>query len=241
MKTYWKVGELAAMTGLTIRTLRYYDKINLFSPSCHTASGHRLYSTEDLNVLQQILGLKQLGLTLDDIKSIMTQKEDNLTESILKTQINKVKQDIEAQQLLLQELELALASVRLKSGMTAADTAKLLNAMKHARSQYFTPEQMERMVAYYNTLDKTVLKHNEHVFEHLMSEIRNEWQNGTPPTERKVRKLAKQWNDMVYAFTNYDPELQKQAEKFHQDHPGHSLQFGITPEIYQYIQKALTD
>ena len=72
MKKIWKVGELAKITGLTVRTLRFYDQIGLFSPSEHSDAGHRLYNEADLSRLQQILSLKELGLTLEEIRSIVT-------------------------------------------------------------------------------------------------------------------------------------------------------------------------
>lgn len=53
MKRLWKVGDLAKLTGLTIRTLRFYDRIGVFSPSAHSDSGHRLYNEADLSRLQQ--------------------------------------------------------------------------------------------------------------------------------------------------------------------------------------------
>ena len=55
-----KVGELAAQTGISIRTLHYYDEIGLLSPSQRTEAGYRLYTT--MQRLQQILSLRRLGL-----------------------------------------------------------------------------------------------------------------------------------------------------------------------------------
>src|SRR5690625_2750261 len=91
MKEFWKVGELATLTGLTIRTLRYYDQINLFSPSEYTKSGHRLYTKSDLTRLQQILALKQIGLSLDDIQAVITNEEINSATEIIETQIARIK------------------------------------------------------------------------------------------------------------------------------------------------------
>lgn len=71
MKREWKIGELAKLAGLTVRTLRYYDQIGLFSPSGHTDSGHRSYTEFDIAHLQQIMSLKELGLSLDQIKSVV--------------------------------------------------------------------------------------------------------------------------------------------------------------------------
>src|SRR6188474_2407863 len=67
----WKVGELAARTGLTVRTLHHYDAIGLLSPSGRTGSahgsGHRLYTAADVARLQQILSLRALGFGLEQI------------------------------------------------------------------------------------------------------------------------------------------------------------------------------
>jgi DNA-binding transcriptional MerR regulator len=71
MKRQWKVGELANLTGLIVRTLRYYDQIGLFSPSDRSESGHRLYNKSDLSRLQKILSLKQIGLSLEDVQSVL--------------------------------------------------------------------------------------------------------------------------------------------------------------------------
>ncbi|WP_413789329.1 MerR family transcriptional regulator [Paenibacillus tyrfis] len=102
MKRLWKVGELAKLTGLTIRTLRFYDQIGLFSPSAHSDSGHRLYNEADLSRLQQILSLKELGLSLEEIKSVVTGGHFSPLE-IVSLQITRLKETIRMQQKLLSE------------------------------------------------------------------------------------------------------------------------------------------
>ena len=64
------IGQLAKRTGVTIRTLRYYDKVGLLTPSDYKEGGHRLYSSDDLNRLQQIQSLKFIGFSLKDIASL---------------------------------------------------------------------------------------------------------------------------------------------------------------------------
>ena len=65
---YMKVGELAKQMGITVRTLQYYDKEGLLSPSAESEGGFRLYTDKDMVKLTQILTLKQLGIPLRDIK-----------------------------------------------------------------------------------------------------------------------------------------------------------------------------
>lgn len=68
MKTVKQVAEL---TGISVRTLQYYDEINLFKPSGVTDAGYRLYNDASLEILQQILFFKELDFSLKDIKQIM--------------------------------------------------------------------------------------------------------------------------------------------------------------------------
>lgn len=68
MKTVKEMSELA---GISIRTLRYYDEIGLLIPSDRSPSGYRLYDNKDIEKLSAILFLKELGMPLDNIKSIV--------------------------------------------------------------------------------------------------------------------------------------------------------------------------
>ncbi|WP_440896868.1 MerR family transcriptional regulator [Amphibacillus sp. Q70] len=239
MNEYWKIGELATLSGLTLRTLRYYDQIELFSPSQYTDSGHRLYTQSDLAKLHQILALKQTGLSLDDIRSIMTKKEKDLTINIIDTQIIRIKKDIQVQQSLLFELEHALKMLHRNQTMSVDELTTLLGAMKVYQEKYFTKEQVDMMKNYYDQYDEETLEATEQEFTMTLEAIQLEKENGTPPNNNKVQKLAKQWSDIVYSFTGYDQTLKKQAETFHAENPNNSLQFGIDAELYQYIQRAL--
>ena len=66
-----KVGELARRTGLTVRTLHHYDEIGLLKPSLHTESGHRLYTAGDVARLQQVISLRQLGFSLEEVRDCL--------------------------------------------------------------------------------------------------------------------------------------------------------------------------
>lgn len=67
----WKVGELAAEAGLTVRALHHYDRIGLVRPAGRTTIGHRLYTEADVRRLYQVLALRQLGLGLDQIANVL--------------------------------------------------------------------------------------------------------------------------------------------------------------------------
>ena len=66
-----KVSDVAKLTGVTVRTLHYYDEIGLLPPSEVTSSGYRVYNDADLEVLQQILFFRELDFSLEEIREIM--------------------------------------------------------------------------------------------------------------------------------------------------------------------------
>lgn len=65
---YYSSGEFARMAHVTLRTVRYYDKQDILKPSLVTESRRTFYTDEDFARLQQILLLKYLGFSLDDIR-----------------------------------------------------------------------------------------------------------------------------------------------------------------------------
>ena len=78
-----KVKEVANLAGVSVRTLHYYDDINLLKPSSTTDAGYRLYSEKDLEILQQILFFRELEFPLKEIKQIMTDPSFNQEEALL--------------------------------------------------------------------------------------------------------------------------------------------------------------
>lgn len=66
-----KVKELADLVGISVRTLHYYDEIGLLSPEEITDAGYRLYSNDNLEMLQQILFFRELGMPLKEIKQMV--------------------------------------------------------------------------------------------------------------------------------------------------------------------------
>jgi DNA-binding transcriptional MerR regulator len=65
------VGEVAALAGVTVRTLHHYDRIGLLTPSDRTASGYRRYTAADLDRLHRILVYRELGFPLEEVATLL--------------------------------------------------------------------------------------------------------------------------------------------------------------------------
>ena len=76
MKGYYTSGEFARKANISIRTVRYYDKQKILKPTHVTEAGYRLYTDSDFAKLQKILSLKYLGFSLDEIRSMTINDED---------------------------------------------------------------------------------------------------------------------------------------------------------------------
>ena len=93
---FMTVGELAKKMGVTIRTLQYYDKEGLLSPSAESEGGRRLYTDKDIVLLHQILSLKSLGFSLKDIKSrLISLKTPDDVAKALTEQADVLRKNIE--------------------------------------------------------------------------------------------------------------------------------------------------
>ena len=66
-----RISQVAKLTGVSVRTLQYYDEIGLLKPTELTPSGYRLYDDDALQTLQQILFLKELDFPLKEIREIL--------------------------------------------------------------------------------------------------------------------------------------------------------------------------
>ena len=78
------VKQVATLTGVSVRTLQFYDEIDLLRPAQTTAAGYRLYDEQALETLQQILFFKELDFTLKEIKTIMANPQFDKTAAFAK-------------------------------------------------------------------------------------------------------------------------------------------------------------
>lgn len=110
---YLTVGEVAKKMGVTVRALQYYDREGVFCPSCTSEGGRRLYSDKDIVKLHQILTLKSLGFSFDEIKnrlfSIDTPQKAIIAltkqSNSIQAQIDTLTQSLKAIELLKKEIE----------------------------------------------------------------------------------------------------------------------------------------
>jgi DNA-binding transcriptional MerR regulator len=79
----YSVGEVARLAHVSVRTLHHYDEVGLLEPSGRSDAGYRLYSEDDLAVLQQVLFYKELGFGLEEIRALMADPAFERREALI--------------------------------------------------------------------------------------------------------------------------------------------------------------
>lgn len=155
MKT---VSQVARLTGISVRTLQYYDEIGLLTPSEITPSGYRLYDNTALEKLQQILFFKELDFKLSEIREIMQQPDfDKNTafqkqKQLLCIKRNRLDNLIE----LLEKLEKGETCMSFKE----FDLSEYIHALEQ-----FKVEKTDEVIAHWGSVEK---------FDHFIQKIRED-------------------------------------------------------------------
>lgn len=234
----WKVGELAKRTGVSVRTLHHYDEIGLLSPSHRSAAGYRLYVSDDVRRLQQILSLRTLGFSLEGIKELLSRPGVTL-DRVLQLQIQHLKERIALQQRLCDRLESIAERWRAHETIPTEEFLQIIEET-NMYAKYYTPEQMEELKARRETVGDDRIRQSEGEWQELMAQVRAEMDNGTDPADERVQQLARRWMGLVQEFTAGNPGLETSAGRMWQEEQNiHGIDTGGMREMMGYIQKAL--
>ena len=128
----YTTGEFAKKSGVTTRTIRYYDTKGILKPSYHNQQGHRLYSENDFLKLKQILVLKYLGLSLDEVMEIESNSyEKNEVINFLRLQKNIIKNKINHMKTILGIIETAEENMERKSSLDFNNTVDMIELLEN--------------------------------------------------------------------------------------------------------------
>lgn len=109
----YKIGELASMFGLTVRTVRYYEELGLLKSSDRSEGLHRRYPEKNIVYLKRIAQLKSYGLSLGEIKEFFSlAAHDRSGEACKRLLVSKYKERMDAEEQMISEAEARLKDLR---------------------------------------------------------------------------------------------------------------------------------
>lgn len=234
----YRVGELARRTGLTVRTLHHYDEIGLLSPKRRTASGHRLYGSQDLGTLSRITALKQLGLSLSQVAKCLKGPDADLG-AILTRQVTFLQQRIDVEKQLCDRLQRILAQIANGDDISDEELIQTIEVTTMFEKHY-TPEQMEKLAERAKTVGPERIAQVQKDWATLFAALDAARLKGTDPGADDVQALAAKASAMVAEFTGGDTGLSKSLNNAYQAEKGAMYKsWGISEELGGYYDKVM--
>ena len=207
---YMTVGEVAKKVGTTVRTLQYYDKEGLLSPSAESEGGRRLYTDKDLVTLHQILSLKSLGFSLDDIKCRLISLETPTdVATALTEQADSIREKIEQltdSLTAIEQLKTEVLQMRTVNFKKYADI--IVNLQIKNDSYYLIKRFDDDMLDHIrNQFDRESGLDFMDRFNRLSDEIVQLQQENVLPESEKCQQIVKEYWGLIMEFTNGDMSM----------------------------------
>ena len=241
----YSVGKVAALSGVTIRTLHHYDEIGLLCPSGRTEAGYRIYEDSDLQRLQQILFYRELGFTLKEISTIV---EDPATDAIghLKRQRKLLTHSIERLAAMVDSIDYEMEARTMDIPLTPQERFEVFGEFRpeeyaeeaHQRwGETESYKDSQRRVSSYNKEDWQRLKAEE---QEVRARLEAAFRGGLAPFSEEAmaaaeahRKLISRWfYDCTYEIHRALTEMYVSDERFRSHYDTQ------TPGLASFIREA---
>lgn len=236
--TAMKVGEIAKQTGISVRTLHYYDEIGLLSPSHRTQADHRLYTASDIERLQQIVSLRQLGFSLEEIRQCLERPAFSLHRTI-QLHMARLREQIELSHRLLNRLE-AIAKTLHSTESVSVEALIQTIEVTCMFEKYYTPEQAEAIKKRAELLGEERIRQAEADWQELIAQARAEMEKGTDPASESVQVLARRWMELIREFTGGDAGIEKSLKAMYQQEGSEVASRGaVDSALSEYMGRAI--
>lgn len=223
---FYQTGQFAQKASVSVRTLRFYDRVGLLEPSARTEAGYRLYTDADFFRLQQILALKFLGFALEEIKYCLQVGPTSLKEALAlqKAMMREKRRQLESVIQAITRAETLLDG----NGHDWEAIIQVIEVMHMEqtndwRKKYFTDEQLKQMEdlskqSYSEEAQKKIAEWGQNWTEADQERANQQWAaligelkrlvaSGQDPAGPEAQALAGQWLGMVGQFTRGDADV----------------------------------
>ena len=231
----FKIGELAARTGLTVRTLHHYDKIGLLTPSGRSAADYRLYNREDILRLHRIQALRRLQLPLADIADIINHDDVQL-HTVIAEQITVLEQQIHQDIALRNRLQDLQRLLETDKELQLDDWLGALEMMSVA-DQYFTKAELLQL----REKHPTQALSPDAQMRPLIAEVKQLMQQKVPPSDPKAKELTARWIAAIDQTMPRDPRYMMNLTKMHNNEPGIQALTGVDAALIDYLMQSTVE
>jgi len=242
-ETRFSVKQLAAMAGVSPRTLHYYDEIGLLRPARDPANGYRQYDRPAVLRLQQILFLRELGLSLEEIREVLDRPDFELVAAL-----EQHRQALRARQRrlarLLQTVERTIEHLK---GHTDMDSHDLFAGFSEEQEKRYTAEaremwgdneamqQSQRRWASYTAADKQrIMDEGKAIYRAIVAAM------PTGPASDETQACLARWHEHMRYFYEPTTEMLRGLGDLYNDHPEFAANFArMHPDLASFMREAI--
>lgn len=233
----WTTGEVAKQKNISIRTLRYYDQINLLTPSDKDDNGRRYYSEKDLFQLEKILILKSLALPLENIRDLL----DKLSyKQVLISHYNYLQEQLSNIQMNISHTASLINMIDLEAPLSWEHvTALVQNSQKSSK----------KWIDYFQDEDKTLLQeslpnisHNDKTTQQyiaLLRRIERCIQNNIEAESDEGFQIASELIEISKETFQEDTKLMEEFWEIRKRPIEETGLYPISEEILEYVERCI--
>ncbi|SHF00976.1 DNA-binding transcriptional regulator, MerR family [Seinonella peptonophila] len=231
-----KIGELANMTGITVRTLHYYDEVGLLKPSKITETGHRLYDMQNITTLYQIMSLKDMGFNLDEINDLIHDRYIDI-QKFIEVQISKVQEEIVQKQLLFSRLLKLKQELKGNQNISIDDFKAIVPFINASADKYITKEQLDKIK---NNLEGYKVESEEATeWIEFIAKLNYCYDNKLHNTDLIAIECINYWRKLMNKSIGEDEKLKDSIFSFHASLDNSQLRYGLTDDLYKYLMELM--
>lgn len=233
----YPIGTVARRSGLTVRALHHYDALGLLCPSHRTATGHRRYTDADVARLRRLVTLRALGLPLDRIGVLL---DDPTADPVaeLEQQAARVEATIREAHELRDRLH-ALAALLRRGAPAPPDVLFHLIHLTTMVESYYTPEQLAAIQQRGAALGPEGLEDSQQAWTALIARAQAAVAADMAPDAPEAQAIAREWADLVRAFTGGDAGTTQNLKRVYDDHPDMARSMGLDPALMRWVGAAM--
>lgn len=192
----YSITEIAKLSGVSTRTLRYYDSIDLLKPANVNENGYRMYTQNEIDLLQQILFYKQFDLPLEEIKQLLSTDSDVIIHS-LSNQFEKLNQQKNQLEHLINTLEKTINYYKGEENMTNAEKFDVFKQQSLKENKELYGEELDK------TYDAATIKQFDTHWESMKEETYSSMQEAENNLFQALNSLeSNQITDVTHPLAN---------------------------------------
>ena len=241
------VKRVAEASGISVRTLRFYDEIDLVKPAFYGENGYRYYETEQLLLIQQILFYRELGFELSTIKQIVNEPNFD-TEDALRKHRKFLSKKLKQTHQLIETIDDTLnilngrKKVREEKLFLGFDPVKQKALEKEVETRWGTEsrrflEECHQRTSDWKELDYKIAQEDYH---QLNEQLRDEIERSSTASDFSVQSLIQKHYELVCRFWTPDRNAYIGLGESYCDHPDfQKYYFGYHPDLAEFIRDAM--